>query len=397
MKLNIVPVILCGGSGARLWPESRENHPKQFIKLMDDSSLLQNTALRAQRVVGDVANSNLAGPVTVTTSSLADKAALHLSSVSLTESRQHILREPCARNTAAAIAYAALYVREVFGDQSLMWVLPSDHYVGNESALTQAVSKAVAVAKKGYLVTFGIHPHRAETGYGYIRTGKEIYNGAHIAKSFVEKPDKKTAQNFIDTGEYLWNSGMFLFSTRKILDAYETYAPETIKKVDESIKNTGNISDIAAHIYAQIPEQPFDKAIMENSRRDVAVIPCDPEWSDIGSWQSLWELREKDSNGNAVKGRAICYETSNCLIQTGSRLVACAGLEHIAVIDTPDALLVVDRRNGDAMRELIKTMKIQGHTEVEKKSNGTITGPREPHNFPVFNVASPTHNSLKAN
>lgn len=273
MKLNIVPVILCGGSGARLWPESRENHPKQFIKLMGNLSLLQNTALRAQRVVGDVANSNLAGPVTVTTSSLADKVALHLSSVSLTESRQHILREPCARNTAAAIAYAALYVREVFGDQSLMWILPSDHYVGNESALTQAVSKAVAVAKKGYLVTFGIHPHRAETGYGYIRTGKEIYNGAHIAKSFVEKPDKKTAQNFIDTGEYLWNSGMFLFRQKRFWTPMKHMHRRQSKK-SMNPSRTQETSATSRHIFTR--KFPNSRLTRPSWRIPAGMLPSFP-------------------------------------------------------------------------------------------------------------------------
>ncbi len=386
MADKIIPVILCGGSGTRLWPESRENHPKQFLRLVDDLSLLQNTAHRVQRIV----NKKLTGLVTVTSSSLADKVALHLSAVN-PDFRQHILREPSARNTAAAIAYAAIYVRQVFGPESLMWILPSDHHIGNESALAEAVSKAAAIAKDGYLATFGIRPYRPEVGYGYIRIGKKIQGEAHLVESFVEKPDEKTAQGFIGTGEYLWNSGMFLFSTEKILDEYAIHSPDILEKVGEAIGGLGSAIEIAAHIYSKIPEQAFDKAIMEKSR-NVAVISCDPEWSDIGSWQSLWELREKDDKGNAVKGQAVCHETSNCLIQAGSRLIACAGLENIVIIDTPDALLIADRRNGNAMRELIRVIKKQGCTEVEERWKMSVDRPYMS-DLSVFSASLPAQNS----
>lgn len=383
MTEKIVPVILCGGSGTRLWPESRESHPKQFIRLLDGLSLLQETASRAQRVLSE----NLAGLVAVTTSSLADKVSFHLSSVRQ-DFRQHVLREPHARSTAAAIAYAAIYVREVFGPDALMWVLPSDHHIGDEDELAEAVSAGVAAAKDGHLVAFGIHPYRPETGYGYIRAGERVCSGTYLVDSFVEKPDEKTAKSFIDSGRYLWNSGMFLFSAEKILEGYELHAPDISDKVRKSIKNSGNINEIATDIYEQIPEQGFDKAIMENAR-NVAVIPCDPGWSDIGSWQSFWELQEKDGNGNAIKGKAVCHETSNCLIQAGSRLVACAGLENIAVIDTPDALLIVNREDGNAIRALINIMKEKGYTEVREKMkrHGIRSGmPDYSHNTPQIHT-----------
>jgi mannose-1-phosphate guanylyltransferase len=245
-----------------------------------------------------------------------------------------------------------------------MWILPADHHIGNEDALAEAVRHAHGAAQKGYLATFGIRPHRPETGYGYIRTGERLaWGGAHKVDSFVEKPDLDTAKAFLETKNYLWNSGMFFFGVATLLEEYETHASGTLRAIEEAIRHAGAKREAAGHIYAEIADQPFDKSIMEKSSR-VSVVPCDPAWSDIGSWESLWEMHEKDEDGNVLQGRAACHDTKNCLIQANSRMVACAGVENIVVIETPDALLVADRSNADAMRTLVKALKNAGYLEM---------------------------------
>jgi mannose-1-phosphate guanylyltransferase/mannose-6-phosphate isomerase len=362
MSEKIIPVILCGGSGTRLWPASREKHPKQFLKLINDYSLLQNTALRAMSVAKVTADKL----VTVTLGTLADEVAAQLSELDPAAAR-HILREPSARNTAAAVAFAASYISRVFGPDSYMLILPADHHIGNEEALTVAVGHALHAAKNNYLTTFGIHPHRPETGYGYIHVGDMFsWGAAHETRAFVEKPDAQTAQGFIEAKNYLWNSGMFLFSTNTLMEEYATHAADILKQVEAAIEHTRTPSEAAEHLYAEIPDQPFDKAIMEKSTR-VAIVPCDPEWSDIGSWESLWEMHPKDGRGNVIKGQAACQETSNCLIHAQTRLIACVGLENIVVIETPDALLIADRSNSDAMRKLVKTLKSAERAEISEK------------------------------
>ena len=359
MNKTVIPVILCGGSGTRLWPASRESHPKQFLNLMGEYSLLQDTVMRAFRIGGG----NAANLVTVTLASLADKVLAQLAAIN-PAATQHVLCEPAARNTAAAVAFAASYVDRTFGSDAYMWIMPADHHIADEKALAAAFRQGLEVAEKGYLATFGIHPSRPETGYGYIRLGEALGDtSVRQAEAFVEKPDAATARSYLEEGNYLWNSGMFLFSTRTILEEYAVYAPEILNDVRMAMKNGRRRWEAAAHPYEIIPSQPFDKAIMEKSSR-VAVVPCDPAWSDIGSWESLWELRKKDKNGNATEGRTACYDTRNCLIQSKNKLIACAGVENIVVIETADALLIADRSNGDAMRELVKTLKNTGCQEV---------------------------------
>jgi mannose-1-phosphate guanylyltransferase / mannose-6-phosphate isomerase len=359
MNKTVIPVILCGGSGTRLWPASRESHPKQFLNLMGEYSLLQDTVTRAFRIAGG----NAANLVTVTLAALADKVLAQLAGIN-PAATQHVLCEPAARNTAAAVAFAASYVDRLFGSDTFMWILPADHHIADEKALADAFRLGLDAAEKGYLATFGIRPGRPEAGYGYIRLGAALGDDSvRRAEAFVEKPDAATARSYLEAGNYLWNSGMFLFSTRIILEEYAVYAPEILNDVRMAMKNGRRRWEAAAHPYEIIPSQPFDKAIMEKSSR-VAVVPCDPAWSDIGSWESLWEIRKKDKNGNATEGRTACYDTRNCLIQGKSKLIACAGVENIVVIETADALLVADRSNGDAMRELVKTLKNTGCPEV---------------------------------
>ncbi len=356
MTQKVIPVILCGGSGTRLWPASREQHPKQFLPLVDKYSLLQNTMLRALRISGAHAGQL----VTVTLGALSAKVEEQLSALD-PAATMNILSEPSARNTAAAVAYAAVHASLAFGEDSLLWILPADHYIGNEAEMREAFRQACRAAEKGALVTFGIKPTRAEIGYGYIRLGEEMPGGTvYRADSFVEKPDLPTARGYLAAGNYLWNSGMFLFSARTLFEEYERHAPGILEKVRAALAH-GAAND---H-YNAIPEAPFDKAIMEKSSR-VAVIPCDPSWSDIGSWESLWEIRKKDEQGNVIEGNAVCHSTRDCLIQSHKRLVACAGVENLVVIETGDALLVANRSDAESMRSLVKMLKKNGYEEMAR-------------------------------
>jgi mannose-1-phosphate guanylyltransferase/mannose-6-phosphate isomerase len=344
--VNIVPVILCGGSGTRLWPASRDHHPKQFLNLLGDLSLLQTTALRALRVT-DAPAKNL---VAVTLKSLRPEVERQLREID-SFAANHIVPEPMARNTAAAVALAADYVEKNFGRNSIMWILPSDHHVGSEDRLKQAFTHAINAANAGKLVTFGIKPTRPETGYGYINIGKKSKCGTyHMTKAFVEKPDLDTAQTYLDTGNYLWNSGMFVFNTGILLDQYAEFAPAILDNVRKSQ-------------YAAIKDEPFDKAIMEKSPH-VAVVPCDPMWSDIGSWESLWEISDKDKNGNMLDGYIAAHDVHNSYIKGNGRLIACAGVENLVIIETEDAILIADKRNGDSMRAMVMALKKAGFPEV---------------------------------
>lgn len=353
---NIIPVILCGGSGTRLWPASRERHPKQFLPLTNDFSLLQNTVRRALRVSG----ADAASLVVVTLDAMADGVHKQIAELDV-EAAQHILREPSARNTGAAIALAANYVRNTFGEDALMWVLPSDHHIAHEDALATSMNHAVAAAT-GNMLTFGIAPSRPDTGYGYIRLGDSEDRIVYKAEQFVEKPDAQTAQSYLDNGNYLWNSGMFLFSAAEVLRQFEQHAADILAVVGEAMNN-GAPDAPCAQTYATVRMQPFDKAIMEKSSQ-VMVVPCDPQWSDVGSWESLWDLREKDSNGNVVDGRAACVNASGCLIQSKDRLVAVAGVNDIVVIETGDALLIANKSDGDSLKALVKSLKDSGAREA---------------------------------
>lgn len=353
----IVPVILCGGSGTRLWPASRENHPKQFLSLLDDFSLLQNTLRRALRVSGADASS----AVVVTLCSMEQAVRDHMSDIN-PAAAQHILCEPSARNTAAAVALAADYVAKTFGENAIMWILPADHHIARESALATSFQHALQAAKDGRLVTFGITPTRADTGYGYIRTGKADASGlVYDVDSFVEKPDLATAETYLADSAYLWNSGMFVFAAKAVLDQYVTHAPAILSGVRRSVEHSSHRPD--TETYNAIESTPFDKSIMERAA-NVAVIPCNPHWSDIGSWESLWEISDKDPNGNVLEGRAVTHNTQGCLVQSKTRLIAVSGLKDIVVIETEDAILISNKSDNDSMKELVGALKKSGAVET---------------------------------
>lgn len=280
-QLKIIPVILCGGSGKRLKPISSEVKPKQFLSYAGSSSLLQQTTLRAQRVCAAEKNEF----VFVTRESLRAELAGQLRMLDA-EYACHVLCEPSGRNTAAAVALAARYVEQSFGKDALMWVLPSDHVVRDEAALEDALCAAAFAAKTGAITTFGITPDRAETDYGYIRKASTcLGRGAYLAAGFAEKPDAETARRYIKNGDYLWNSGMFVFQAASVLKNFSKHAPEILAQVDASTARS--FKNPSAAVYVDIPSMPFDKAVMEHAN-NVAVVPCDIGWSDIGSWRRLF-------------------------------------------------------------------------------------------------------------
>ncbi len=365
----IVPVILCGGSGTRLWPASRENHPKQFLSLLDDFSLLQNTLRRALRVSGaDASNA-----VVVTLCAMEKTVREHMVDINPVAA-QHILCEPSARNTAAAVALAADYVAKTFGEHAIMWVLPADHHIARESALAAAFQHALQTAKQGRLVTFGITPTRADTGYGYIRSGTADASGTvYTVDSFVEKPDLATAQAYLADSAYLWNSGMFVFAAKTVLEQYDTLAPAILSGVRTAVKTSPQRPDLDA--YNAIESNPFDKSIMEQAA-NVAVVPCNPEWSDIGSWESLWEISDKDSSGNVLEGRAVTHNSEGCLVQSKTRLIALSGLKNIVVVETEDAILISDKSDNDSMKELVSALKKSGAAEtIDRPDSAPATQP----------------------
>ena len=357
---TLVPVLLAGGVGSRLWPTSREIYPKQLVDLTGEGSLLQQAARRA------LAAAPAGQVVTVTTES---QYFLVLDQLRDLEGGLggHVVAEPMGRNTAAAVALAALYAEARF-DAPVLWIAPADHVIRDSGALAAAVSRAREAAARGKLVTFGVTPGEPDPGLGYIRRGDPLegVEGAFAVASFVEKPPREEAERLIAGGDTLWNSGMFVFSAAAVLAEFERTAPEVLAAVRAAVagaKADESPFRVPAEAYAAVPELPFDKAVMERSDA-VAVVPVDIGWSDVGSWHRLWEVSDKDADGNVVHGDAILEATRNTLVRADRRLVACAGVADLVVVETADAVLVADRRDAAGVKAIVERLKSAGRGEA---------------------------------
>lgn len=356
--MQLIPTILCGGAGSRLWPVSRELHPKPFIRLADGQSLLQKAYLRGA-TLADVSE-----VLTVTNRELFFKTEDEYREViGIAEkplSNSYIL-EPFGRNTAPAIAAAALRVAATHGADALMLVLAADHLIVNQQAFAQAVDQAKQLAEQGKLVTFGIRPESPETGYGYIEA-----EGNTVLR-FVEKPNLVNAQEYVASGRYLWNSGMFCFSAGAMLNEMEKYCPEILAFTRACMERSRKAEgagfaqiELDPDVFGKIPEDSIDYAVMEKSE-NVAVVTCDIGWSDIGSWSALGDLTAPDEKGNRIEGEVLIFDVNNCYIQSNERIVGAVGINNLIIIDTPDAVLVADRNRAQDVKHLYSRLKAEGH------------------------------------
>lgn len=357
--MPLSPTILCGGAGSRLWPVSREQHPKPFIHLADGQSLLQKAFLRGASLPQATA------VLTVTNRELLFKVRDEYRALGERPAATDFLLEPFARNTAAAIAAAALHVAATYGEDALLLVLPADHVVHDQAAFARAVEQAMALAAQGRLVTFGIRPDHPETGYGYIES-----NGTDVVR-FVEKPALETAQAYVASGRYLWNAGMFCLRAGSVLAAMDTHCPDILAATRACLAAShrsegGGVTQVEldADTFRQVREDSIDYALMEKAAATpgtVAVVPCDIGWSDIGSWASMAELTPPDTNGNRVIGTALMRDTHNCYVNARGRVVGTVGVDNLLIIDTPDALLVAHHDHAQDVKHLYSQLKAENN------------------------------------
>jgi len=356
----INPVILSGGSGTRLWPMSRTLYPKQFLPLVGDNSLLQQAALRVAGGAG------FAAPLVIANEEHRFLIAEQLREIDTPP--QALLLEPVGRNTAPAVCVAAL--RLVEGDPAaLMLVSPSDHQIDDVPAFHAAIGQAAAAARAGYLVTFGVTPERAETGYGYIERGKRLAeaDGAFAVARFVEKPDAATAERYLKSGDFFWNSGIFLFPAALYLSELERLRPDMLAACREALGKARCDDDfirLDKAAFADCPADSIDYAVLEHTVR-AAVVPVRMGWSDLGSWDALWDTAVKDADGNALAGNVLAEDTKNSYIRSEAGLVAALGVEDMVVVATQDAVMLAPRDRAQDVRSLVARLVKDGRSEAE--------------------------------
>lgn len=354
--MKLIPVILCGGSGSRLWPLSREQNPKPFIRLISGLSLIQHAFEKASLV----GNANQI--ITVANKDLFFRAKSDFDELEFSDEYQNdYILEPEGRNTAPAIALAAIHAQKKYGDDICLLILAADHLIQGDEAFIKAIEQAKRLAENDKLVTFGIKPTKPETGYGYIQYEE------NTVKSFVEKPDLATADEYIKSGDYLWNSGMFCFRPNVFLEELKNYRPN-IYELALIAYNTANrqvfeaVEQISLQYdtFAKLPDESVDYAVMENSQK-IAVVPCDICWNDVGSWDSLADAMKSTDNENVIVGETILKDVSNSMVFSKQRLIAGIGFEDLIIIDTDDAVLIVNRNQCQDVKKVYNELKSQNH------------------------------------
>lgn len=363
--MNILPVVLSGGSGTRLWPLSRELYPKQLLPLVGDRTMLQETILRLDGLP------NLVDPLIVCNNEHRFMVAEQLRQIETKPGA--ILLEPVARNTAPAVAVAALAAIDAncrAGDSTdpLLLVLPADHVIADSAELIRTISSAIAVACSGKLVTFGINPTRPETGYGYIRAGEKIkgHDVAFAVVEFVEKPDRQTAQKYLAAGTFYWNSGMFLFLASRFLAELERVNPKMMaacQRAYELAKTDLDFLRLDHDGFASSPSDSIDYAVMEKTK-DAAVVPLSACWSDVGDWAALYGANSADEHGNVLTGDVTCADTRDCFIYAGHRLVTTLGVQDMIVVETADAVLVAPRDKVQDVKKLVDQLRDANRPEI---------------------------------
>lgn len=345
----LLPVIMAGGSGSRLWPLSRTLYPKQFLSLTKNATMLQETVSRLNGLSHQPS-------IFICNEEHRFIVAEQLRKANI--DNNCIILEPMGKNTAPAIALAALKVIEE-GEDPLLLVLAADHVIQNAQAFVEAIEVATQAAEQGKLVTFGIIPTHPETGYGYIRGGTSICEGVFNVETFVEKPSLEFAQYYCECGDYFWNSGMFLFKASKFISELEQHSPDILNACKKSLAGAEKDLDfyrIPADIFSECPSDSIDYALMEKTR-DAAVVPLDAKWSDVGSWSSLWAVSEKDSYGNVIRGDVLTKNTKNSFIYSQNKLVATVGVDNLVVVETKDAVLVAEKDSVQNVKDIVNQLE----------------------------------------
>ncbi|EAA8952505.1 mannose-1-phosphate guanylyltransferase/mannose-6-phosphate isomerase [Salmonella enterica] len=360
----LIAVVMAGGTGSRLWPLSRELYPKQFLQFSGENSLLQTTLLRLSALA-------CKDPLVITNEQHRFIVAEQLRQID--QLHDNIILEPCGRNTAPAIALAAFSaLKRNEQEDPLLLVLAADHVIAKENVFCNAIKKAVPIAENGNIVTFGIIPEYAETGYGYIErgalfsvNGNSTETGFYHVKNFVEKPDRLTAEKYISTGNYFWNSGMFMFKASVYLNELKKFRPDIYSVCEQVVSASYRDLDfirIPEALFKDCPAESIDFAVMEKTEHCI-LCPIDIGWSDVGSWQSLWDISEKTDEGDVCKGDILTYNTKNNYIYSESALVAAVGVEDIVIVQTKDAILVSKKSDVQDVKKIVEMLKARDRTE----------------------------------
>lgn len=389
----IVPIILCGGAGTRLWPISRKQYPKQFLKLTDEQTLLQKTFLRIAEL------SHIKDIIVITHECLFFQTQQQLKNLPRSDQKIHYILEPASRNTAAAIAVAATYCKQHFDQNVTLLILPIDHLITNTAVFYQAINYAQQLAAQNYIVTFGIKPTHLECNYGYIEKAEVLPSETEqmqtfLAKRFVEKPTLEDAIKYLQNEKFVWNSGIFCFTTNTAYEAFKEYAPQILQLAEKCLSHTSVVEQIlhlAPQIFNTINSVSFDYAVMEYFK-PIAIIESDMGWCDIGSWDAIAKLATTDAQGNHIQGEVFLQNTTDCYVRADKRFVGLIGVEKLVVIDTDDALLVSHIDEVQQVKNIVTHLKkneskiITEHTTIYRHW-GNYTILEEFINFKIKRIA----------